>query len=413
MSTHFQVRPFKKKDINQEKSVVYQSFRIITWVYRLFGSSSLVGLKRSDSTKLRAKRCSFWLIYFSFLWFLCIVFVVAVSFLIINEMKVQTRAYSSFIQIFSLGLLALSGTFFCVMFWYKGPKIVVVLKQIIVLENDLTLSLKSKVRIKYFVGLFIFYAFVSLPAITFVIVYVKVKINFTFFFDSAHFTYLLCFTVTYLLNIWGGIFFIYSVYFALVFTSFFESINFQLREELNGREILEPHKLERFRKLHFKLTELVDVVDVVLSPCIFLFFLVGVQYCCICGALWYHGESFTEPYILLFTFFSLFFSMFTICMFSSGMTEKANHFYKIIEEIPVGLLPQRYIQQITNSALRAAENPIAFSASGFFTINQSLITTITGVILTYTVILIQTSNTVTVPSGTCSTSPSAPINSRQ
>ncbi|XP_076365797.1 uncharacterized protein LOC143254507 isoform X2 [Tachypleus tridentatus] len=93
---------------------------------------------------------------------------------------------------------------------------------------------------------------------------------------------------------------------------------------------------------------------------------------------------------LVTSFIVLFTGMFISCTFSENMQNKGSQFFKIVQTFKTEQIPLESLQQVILSTTITSENGICFTASGFFAINRSLMTTIIGAIITYTVIMIQT-----------------------
>ncbi|XP_022242426.1 uncharacterized protein LOC111085908 [Limulus polyphemus] len=128
-------------------------------------------------------------------------------------------------------------------------------------------------------------------------------------------------------------------------------------------------EFENLRRLHVRLCELVKDTDELLSPGILIMFFNGILFCCVCGTMVAYSVNNGMRIQLVVSFIVLFIGMFIACTFSENMGNKV-------------------MLSATTS-----ENGIYFTASGFFTINRALMTTIIGAIITYTVIMIQTGGT--------------------
>ncbi|XP_022242850.1 uncharacterized protein LOC111085990 [Limulus polyphemus] len=81
--------------------------------------------------------------------------------------------------------------------------------------------------------------------------------------------------------------------------------------------------------------------------------------------------------------------MLTMTLHSECLGKKIRQVFRMIQRVPPGKLPLDFMQQVMLSVLMTSDEEVHFTASGFFTINSALMTTITGAILTYTTILIQ------------------------
>ncbi|XP_076358956.1 uncharacterized protein LOC143251568 [Tachypleus tridentatus] len=163
--------------------------------------------------------------------------------------------------------------------------------------------------------------------------------------------------------------------------------NFMTRDITNTVDVAE---FENLRILHVRLCELVKDTDKCFSPGILIMFFNGILFCCICGTLMAYSSNNGMVIELVTSFIVLFTGMFISCTFSENMQNKGSQFFKIVQTFKTEQIPLESLQQVILSTTITSENGICFTASGFFAINRSLMTTIIGAIITYTVIMIQT-----------------------
>ncbi|XP_076358954.1 uncharacterized protein LOC143251566 [Tachypleus tridentatus] len=186
---------------------------------------------------------------------------------------------------------------------------------------------------------------------------------------------------------WGQYYVTYVSYFSFVFSSLFDFLNERLRDITNTVDVAE---FENLRILHVRLCELVKDTDKCFSPGILIMFFNGILFCCICGTLMAYSSNNGMVIELVTSFIVLFTGMFISCTFSENMQNKGSQFFKIVQTFKTEQIPLESLQQVILSTTITSENGICFTASGFFAINRSLMTTIIGAIITYTVIMIQT-----------------------
>ncbi|XP_076315477.1 uncharacterized protein LOC143228017 [Tachypleus tridentatus] len=366
------------------RSSIYQTFRTILRFCRIFGGSCVEGLAESGPENAYAKRCSFVTIYAVIIWLLMLSGC-CVTILHTLESDVYSP-FTNFINSSAIVLMGLGSFGFAMVSWYKGPDCVSILKQILVLERELGLSSANETKIKRFSKMYLILFYLFLPFITVLCVtvagysYMEYRNLLHTLFGFASFLFLLA---------WGEHYILYVLYFAVVFIGLFDSLNSQVEEMLDKVGKIDLLEMQRFKKLHSSLSSIMKETDRLLSPGIFIYFSNGTIFCCIWGSMLNGSLNIISRLFVLFLLTNSFVGMFMMTSYSECLGKKVRRIFRIVEGTSPGNLPLSYMQQMPLSVLMTSNGEVHFTASGFFKINSALMTTITGAIFTYTVILIQ------------------------
>ncbi|XP_076365799.1 uncharacterized protein LOC143254509 [Tachypleus tridentatus] len=402
-----QVQVFKQSITTAEtddyQSPIYQTFRTLTCVARLGGASFLLGLQKNSPKYLHVKRFSWLSLYGAIIWLLLLGCLVSSMYLHICFKPPNLNTFLYYVGLSSIFFVFVSASASIAVMFYKAPSFITILNEYLDLELKVGFFRRSQNNVNLLLKIFIIVLSVSIvfmAAFHISLAFLQDQ-NFSHIHDQyfptniSRFLFYIISLIAWVVGgiFWGEIYVVYAIYFALISNGLFESLNAQVRNiTRTGHSVCLPD-IEHLRQIHLRLVKIMEKTDKLLSPGILLFFVTRLYFCCFCGALLIKEDIQLEykAGISLLLLRSVVIMCLT-CLICEALTRKTHTFYEIMSEMSSNDLPQELAQQVTLSAIVRPKRQISFTGSQFFTINQQLMITILGTILTYTVILIQTTS---------------------